>query len=138
MATLISARIAEEGITNESIKSIPFFKKLVGTVSDREDVGLYVEKKEKVLLAEKDIKDAIEQRDPQRIKQIRKDYAEELRLVSAIKSIENERRKVRKIINNVNSDKNIDETRRQAILERSKKRLSLLTIRGLKLMGELD
>jgi hypothetical protein len=132
------ARIAEEGITNESIKSIPFFKKLVGTVSDREDVGLYVEKKEKVLLAEKDIKDAIEQRDPQRIKQIRKDYAEELRLVSAIKSIENERRKVRKIINNVNSDKNIDETRRQAILERSKKRLSLLTIRGLKLMGELD
>ena len=127
-----------EGITAENLRRIPLTRKVFSSVSDREDLGLYMEKKEKVLLAEKDFKDAMEERDPQRVKSIRKDYADEIRVISAIKSIESERRKVRKIINNVSLEKNIDEVRKRSILERAKKRMDLLTARGLKLMKEID
>jgi hypothetical protein len=120
------------------LRRIPLTRKVFSSVSDREDLGLYMEKKEKVLLAEKDFKDAMEERDPQRVKSIRKDYADEIRVISAIKSIESERRKVRKIINNVSLEKNIDEVRKRSILERAKKRMDLLTARGLKLMKEID
>ena len=132
------ARIMEEGISDQSIKQVPFLKKLIGTVSTREDTGLYTEKKERVLLVEKDLKDAIEQRDPQRVAKIRKDYMPELRLITAIKALENERRKVRKIINSVKESKDIDDTRRRAILDRADKRIQALTLQGLKLMKELE
>jgi hypothetical protein len=128
--------LVEEGITAENIRNIPFVKKVVGSVSEREDMTSYIEGAKQILTAGDELKRARESGDAEWAKQTIGRYGAELRLVGPIKSIEGNLKKISKIKNEVNRNTSIPEAQKKVILDRLDERRQMLLSRANKLIKD--
>ena len=119
-----------EGLTEDLVSEIPFIRKLIGSVSEREDVGIFVEKRDRVLRVGQEIKSAQDAGDRDRIIRARDKYAEEFALLPRVKAINNAIRKVSKQQNAVRDNVNLPDSQRKVILERLDKQKQMLYARG--------
>jgi hypothetical protein len=128
--------VIEEGITAENIRNIPFVKKVVGSISEREDMTSYIDGAKQILTAGDELKRARESGDAEWAKQTIGRYGAELRLVGPIKSIEGNLKKISKIKNEVNRNTSIPEAQKKVILDRLDERRQMLLSRANKLIKD--
>lgn len=128
--------IAEQGISDETLKSIPLARKLVGTVSSREDTGEYIEGAKAILTAAEELKRARETGDAEWARQTIQRYSKELRLVGPIKSIDGSLRKLSRMKNEINDNRNMSEEQKRLVLDRLDAQRQMLLSRANGLMRQ--
>lgn len=128
--------VAEEGITAENIRNIPFVKKVIGSVSEREDMTNYIEGAKQILTAGEELKRARETGDAAWVKQTIGRYGKELRLVGAMKSFESALREVSKMRNRINDNPNIPDEQKKVLLDRLEERRQMILSRANSLIRE--
>ena len=128
-------RFYTEGMTEEIYREVPFVRKIIGSVSEREDYGRYIEKRDSILLAGDELRAAIDNRDPERARAAREQFAEELRFLPRVRAIDNAIRNVNRRINSVR-DANIPDERKQQLLDALDERKQALIARGNQLLSE--
>jgi hypothetical protein len=128
--------VAEEGITAENIRNIPFVKKVIGSVSEREDMTSYIEGAKQILTAGEELKRARETGDAAWVKQTIGRYGKELRLVGAMRSFESALREVSKMRNRINDNPNIPDEQKKVLLGRLEERRQMILNRANSLIRE--
>ena len=123
-------RVYEDGLSEELIREIPFVRKAFGSISEREDYGSFVEKREKILVVGEELRDAIKSGDTERLQRARSKYAEEIALLPRIKAIDNAIRKVSRQINQVRDNARLPDSQRELLIERLNERKQDLISRG--------
>ena len=134
----LPTRLNEDGLGEEVYREIPFVRKIVGSVSDREDLGDYIEKRDRILVAGDEIKAAVESQDRERLNKGRVKYAEELRFLALVKNTENARRKISKQMNFVRDNKNLSDERKEELLEQLEDRRNKIIQRANQLLQKFD
>jgi len=120
-------------------RQIPFVRKVYGSVSSREDLGTYIQGRDQLLELRADYRNAIDNRDVERIERLRRENLQELRLAEAINRIELTRRRITQRINDITANENIPEDQKRRVLEQLKERREQIISRGLQLMsGQLQ
>ena len=76
------------------ISSVPLVRKVLGSVTEREDIGSFIEKRDRVLLARKDLIDARKNNDVSRIQSIMSAYGDEVRMSGTVNALNNTRNKL--------------------------------------------
>jgi hypothetical protein len=122
--------IAEEGFTEEVIRDIPLLRKVVGSVSSREDMGTYIDGAKAILTAGEELKRAREVGDAAWARQTIQRYEKELRLVGPIKSFESALRETAKMRNQINANPNIPDEQRKVLLDRIEERRQMILKRA--------
>lgn len=126
-----------ERSTEELYRAIPFFRKVIGSVSEREDTGEYIEKRDRVLLIGDEIRDAIRSRDTERLQEAQRLYKKELSYLPRIRAIENARRKVSQQMNAIRDNTRLAEPVKERLLERLAERRAMLAKRGSQILADL-
>lgn len=134
----LPTRLSEEGLGEEVYREIPFVRKIIGSVSDREDLGGYIERRDKILTAGDEIKAAVDAQDRERLIKGRAKYAEELRFLKLVKGTENARRKISKQINSIRDNKNLSDERKKELIEQLEDRRSKIIQRANQLLKKFD
>jgi hypothetical protein len=80
--------------SNIEMNNIPIFRKVYGNVSERMSFEDYFNKVNHVLMRGEELKYAIKEGDPTRVKQVRAKFADELKIYPAIKALANRRNKL--------------------------------------------
>jgi hypothetical protein len=124
---------AEAG--EDVVRQIPFLRKIYGSVSTREDLGTYIEGRDQLLELRADYRNAVDNRDVERIQRLRQNNLEELRLAEAINRIEQTRRKITQRINDITANESIPDDQKRALLEQLDNRKQQVITRGLQLMS---
>jgi hypothetical protein len=122
--------IAEEGFTEEVVRDIPLLRKVVGSVSSREDMGTYIDGAKAILTAGEELKRAREVGDAAWAKQTIQRYGKELRLVGPIKSLESALREASKMRNQINANPNIPDEQKKVLLDRIDERRQMILKRA--------
>jgi hypothetical protein len=128
--------IAEEGFTEEVVRDIPLLRKVVGSVSSREDMGTYIEGAKAILTAGEELKRAREVGDAAWARQTMQRYEKELRLVGPIKSFESALREASKMRNQINANPNIPDEQKKVLLDRIDERRQMILKRANSLIRE--
>ena len=123
-------RVYEDGLNDELYREVPFVRKIIGSVSTREDYGRYIEKRNAILLAGDEIKEAIDNQDRERALAAREEFAEELRYLPRVRAIDNAIRQVNKQMNKLRDNRNMPDEQKQAIMDRLDERKQALILRG--------
>lgn len=122
--------IAEDGFTEEVVRDIPLLRKVVGSVSGREDMGTYIDGAKAILTAGEELKRAREVGDAAWARQTIQRYEKELRLVGPIKSFESALRETAKMRNQINANPNIPDEQRKVLLDRLDERRQMILKRA--------
>lgn len=130
--------VVSEGFTEETFRSIPFSRKLFGSVSDREDMGAYIEGAKAVLMAGEELKKARETGDVQWARDTIQNYGKELRLLGPIKAMDSALRKVSMQRNQIMANDRIPEDQRRLLLDRLDERKQMILLRANILLKQLE
>lgn len=129
-------RVYEEGLSEEIIREVPFIRKAIGSVSEREDYGSFIEKREKILVVGNELRDSIKSGDTERLQRARTKYADEIALLPRIKAIDSAIRKVSRQINQIKDNKRLPDSQRDLLIERLNERKQMLIARGNMIMKD--
>jgi hypothetical protein len=123
-------RVYEEGLSQEIVRDIPFVRKIIGSVSEREDLGRFIDKRDEIFLAGKELKEAIDNGDRERALAARERFAEELRYLPRVRAINNAIGQVNRQMSQVRDNRNLSDEQRRAIMDRLDERKQMLIARG--------
>lgn len=84
-------KVLELDFANIEFNNVPIVRKVYGEVSERMSYEDYFDKVNHVLMRGEELKFAIKEGDPQKIKEVRKKFADELKIYPAIKALSNRR-----------------------------------------------
>ena len=129
-------RVYEEGLSEEIIREVPFIRKAIGSISEREDYGSFIEKREKILVVGNELRDSIKSGDTERLQRARAKYADEIALLPRVKAIDNAIRKVSRQINQIKDNKRLPDSQRELLIERLNERKQMLIARGNMIMKD--
>ena len=132
----LPVRVYEEGLDEDIFREIPFVRKIIGSVSSREDYGNYIEKRDKILVVGKEIKGALQSGDTERLQSARQNYAEEIRYLPRIKAIDNALRKVSSQMNSIRGNGRLPDDQKKLLIERLDERKQMLISRGNQILRE--
>jgi hypothetical protein len=132
----LPVRVFDEGLDEEIYREVPFVRKIIGSVSTREDYGRYIEKRNEILLAGAEIKEAIDNRDRERALAARERFAEELRYLPRVRAIDNAIRQVNQQMNRVRDNRTMSDEQKRAIMDRLDERKQMLISRGNEILSE--
>lgn len=130
--------VMSEGVTEENVRQLPLVRRLLGSVSSREDTGVYMEGAKRVLMAAEELKRARETGDADWARETMQTYGQELRLIGPVKSIEAALRKISMQRNKINDNPNIPEDQRRLLLDRLDERKQMILSQGNKLLSSLE
>jgi len=116
------------------VRNIPFARKLVGSVSSREDTELFIKNRDNIMYAYAELKDAVQKGDKYRVRKIREDYKDELRVYAAINSLNNARNRLIRQKSEISKNPRINETTKSKRLDRIDEAIQRLTQRANKIM----
>ena len=119
------------------LRSTPLFRQVVSSVSEREDIGNFVEKRDRVLLTRKDFIDARKKGDEQRAQRIALAYKEELRISGIVNALNNARNKLIRKRKQIEESKYIPEEQKELLIERMNTRIKEIVTRANSLMSNL-
>ena len=127
-----------EIFSEEGMRSIPFVRRVFGSVSSREDTETYIEGREDINLAVADLKDAIARNDLERQRRIRDKYAAELRVQGAFKLVDNARNRLIRLLSEVRNNPRMSEEFRKKRVEELTDDIQALTLRGNKILSQME
>jgi hypothetical protein len=130
--------VMREGLTPENLRDVVFVRKLVGSVSSREDEGQYIEDSSQVLMAAEELKKARENGDVDWARDTIEEYGDELRLVGPVKAIDAALRKIKMQRNKIDDNPNIPESQRSILLDKLDERKQMLLSRANSLLARLE
>ena len=130
------ARIYTDGFDEDLSREIPFVRKIIGSVSERENIGLFVEKRDRILNVGQEIKAAQEAGDRARFLRAREKYSEEIALLPRIKAINNAIKKISRQQNAIRDNVNLPDSQRQLLLDRLDEQKQMLYARGNMIMKD--
>lgn len=133
----LSYQALTDGIADDMINGIPFWRKLMISVTEREDVGAYAEKRDRVLTAQKELKEAMSSRDQERVRYARERYALELRIAPAINKLNAMRNKLRQQRAIVEKDARLTDAQKKRRIDDIDIRLNEIVARANKLMKDV-
>lgn len=122
--------VAEEGVSDELVRNIPFVRRTIGSVSDREDMGEYIEGAKRVLMAGEELNRARETGDAEWARQIMREYGREIRLIGPIRSLDAALRKIATQRNQIMDNPNMPEQQKRLILDRLDERKQMILSRA--------
>jgi len=125
-----------EGFEDEFIRQTPFARKVIYSVSEREDLTNFIEKRDKVLMAQEVLKSAIENRDTSGVLSARERYSDELRIFGQVKSLNNARSRMLRKMKMVKDNPNLPDEQKEKILERMGEQLDKIVSRANKIMND--
>ncbi len=132
----LPVRVYEDGLTEDLIGEVPFVRKVIGSVTDRQDLGTYIEKRDRVLRAFDEIRDASKKQDAPRLAKARQNYSEEIKYIQLVRNIENARRKLSQQINAVRDNERLSDERKQELLDTLEDRRNAIVLRASNLMKD--
>lgn len=124
-------RIAEGG-ANE----LTLVRKFAGSISKATDTTSYVEKRDRVLYAAKDIKAAAEKGDRAEVLRLREKWAKELKLAPAIKQLDAERNKLRTKLKEIEKNDRLAASYKEELTTRLKDQIQQIVIQANGLMNK--
>ena len=127
-----------EIFSEEGMRSIPFVRRVFGSVSSREDTETYIEGREDINLAVADLKDAIARNDLERQRRIRDKYAAELRVQGAFKLVDNARNRLIRLLSEVRNNPRMSEEFRKKRVEELTEDIQALPLRGNKILNQME
>ena len=107
-----------EGFTEENVRRLPVARKFVYSVSEREDVGEFVKKRDRVLLALKELKRVAKQGDREAYKDTQSRFKDELKIAGLIKGYDNARNRLMRLRNQIQENERIPEKQKEKLVER--------------------
>ncbi len=119
------------------LRSTPAIRQVVGSVSEREDLGKFVEKRDRVLLTRKDFIDARKKGDEERAQRIALAYKEELRVSGVINALNNARNKLVRKRKQIEESQYIPDAQKKVLIERMNERIKEIVTRANSLMSDL-
>lgn len=122
---------------NEFVRHTPLARRILGAVSDREDLGSFIEKFERVRRGRKELMEAIEAGDMDRARAAREDFAPELRIYGVINNLNSARKKLMQQKELILSRDNLSDERKQILVKNIEERIRELVNRGNMLMKDL-
>jgi len=114
-------------LQNVEMNNVPIFRKLYGNVSERVSFEDYFDKVNHVLARGEELKSAIKEGDPERIKTVRVKFADELKVYPAIKSLASQRNKLASELRKLRENEKIPpevKRRRQEALQKQIERIT--------------
>ena len=132
------ARMATGEFGEEFIGGVPVFNRVVRTVSEREDMGAYIEGAERILTAEQELKRAREVGDEQWARRTMQRYEAELRLVGPIRSAESALRRLSRQRNELEDNPRMPEAQKKIMLDRIEERRQQVLARANALLATID
>jgi len=117
-------------IEESGVGQITLARKFLGSISRGTDLGSFIEGRDRVLLAEKDVKEAAEQGDAEGVAKLQKKWQKELAIVGSIKVINRERNKIIKALRQIDENPAMTEEAKEAAQDRLKESLRLLVNQG--------
>lgn len=120
----------QEGFSEELMRSVPFVRKLIGSVSEREDMGTYMEGAKSILTIGEELKRARETGDMEWAQDIVRENPVAIRLIGPIKSIESGLREISKRRNKIMASTQIPEGQKQLLLDQLDARKQALLARA--------
>ena len=127
-----------EVFSEEGMRSIPFVRRIFGSVSSREDTETYIEGRENINLAVADLKDAVARGDKERQRRIREKYAPELKAQAAFKSNDNARNRLIRQLSEVRNNPRIPEQLKEKLIKRLNEQIQVFTLRGNKILNQME
>ncbi len=123
--------------SEEGLRQIPFTRKLIGSISTREDTTRFIEGREQILQIEADLKDAITRKDKNRIEYIRSQYQKELKLLGRMKATNNARNRLIRKKAQIAKNPRIPDVTKRKMLDKIDEQLQRATQRGNMVVSEL-
>ena len=130
-------RIMQGDFEEEMLRATPALRQVVGSVSEREDLGSFIEKRDRVLLTRKDFIDARKKGDAERANSIALAYKEELRISGIINALNNSRNKLIRKRKQVQASEYIPDDQKKVLIERMNEKIKQIVTRANSLMDNI-
>jgi hypothetical protein len=113
-------------LEGELTRELPFIRKVFTSPSSREDTGKFIENRDRILRAGKEIQYSRQSQDPEREALMRKRYANELKIYGQIKAINNYRNQLVRNKNKIQSNLTMPEEQKRPIIRRLREKIQML------------
>jgi hypothetical protein len=120
----------------DSFNDIPFARRIIGNVSEREDVTLYIQNRDRLLMLEKELNDAREKGDFSRMRDAFHKYGKDLTKVSRFKSINSQRNRIIKDMREIQDNPRIPTPAKTAMIKALRARSDDLVEQGNRLAAQ--
>lgn len=98
------------------VKGVPFARSLYGSVTSREDMSVYMDRMEEVLRVRKEISDASQSGQPERVNAAIERYPGQVQIMETFNRLSRDRAKISQSINEISRNQNIpDESKREIL-----------------------
>jgi hypothetical protein len=114
----------EDDYEGDITREIPFVRKLFTNPSAYEDVGVFIENRDRVLYAGKELQFARQKGDKKREAQVRKEYAVELSVYGQLKALNNARNQLMRQKSQVERNPRISEDQKDKLVKRYRERIN--------------
>jgi hypothetical protein len=115
---------------DEMVRAIPLARKVVGSVSDREDTENFINNRNVILTARRELLEATRAGDVARIEAVRNSYADELAIAPRMNALNNRRNQLLRRRNQIKKAPNIPEAQREKLLERVNEQIQEVVLRA--------
>ncbi len=132
----LPVRVATEGFDEEIYREVPFIRKVIGSVSDREDYGSFIEKRDRILSIGDELRAAAKSGDRERLLRTRQEYPEEVKFLPRIKAIDSALTKISRQMNAIKDNKRIPDTQKELLLEKLDEKKQSLIARANKILAD--
>ena len=107
-----------EGFTEENVRRLPVARKFVYSVSEREDVGEYVKKRDRVLMAMQELKRTAKQGDRDGYKATQERFKDELKIAGLVRGYDNARNRLMRLRKQVEENDRLPKADKERRIER--------------------
>ena len=132
----LPVRVATEGFDEEIYREVPFIRKVIGSVSDREDYGAFIEKRDRILSIGDELRAAAKSGDRERLLRTRQEYPEEVKFLPRIKAIDSALTKISRQMNAIKDNKRIPDSQKELLLEKLDEKKQSLIARANKILAD--
>ena len=132
----LPVRVATEGFDEEIYREVPFIRKVIGSVSDREDYGSFIEKRDRILSIGDELRAAAKSGDRDRLLRTRQEYPKEVKFLPRIKAIDSALTKISRQMNAIKDNKRIPDSQKELLLEKLDKKKQSLIARANKILAD--
>jgi hypothetical protein len=130
--------LLQKGFTEDNVRRLPVARKFVYSVSEREDVGAFVKKRDRVLTALNELKRTAKQGDREGYKKAQNKFKDELSIAGQIKSLDNARNRLMRQRNQVQQNEKMDKDRKQKLIERYNEGIQDIVARANMVMRDIE
>ena len=109
---------------------------MIGSVSDREDYGSFIEKRDRILSIGDELRAAAKSGDRERLLRTRQEYPEEVKFLPRIKAIDSALTKISRQMNAIKDNKRIPDSQKELLLEKLDEKKQSLIARANKILAD--